>query len=57
MDNLYIPPTPSSPEVDFKFDENTLSLRGEAGDFPAPLGVTIRDLDLRPLSGASEATP
>ena len=30
MDNLYIPPTPSSPEVDFKFDENTLSLRGES---------------------------
>ena len=30
MDNLYIPPTPSSPEVDFKFDDNTLSLRGES---------------------------
>lgn len=30
MDNLYIPPTPSSPEVDFKFGENTLSLRGES---------------------------
>lgn len=30
MDNLYIPPTPSSPEVDFKFDENTLGLRGES---------------------------
>ncbi len=30
MDNLYIPPTPSSPEVDFKFDENALSLRGES---------------------------
>ncbi len=30
MDNLYIPPTPSSPEVDFKFDENMLSLRGES---------------------------
>ncbi|MBB6562601.1 hypothetical protein HNP48_005314 [Acidovorax soli] len=30
MDHLYIPPTPSSPEVDFKFDENLLSLRGES---------------------------
>lgn len=40
----------------------TLTLRGEAGDFPSPLGVTLRDLDLRPLSGpaskaASETTP
>ncbi len=30
MDNLYIAPTPSSPEVDFKFDIHTLSLRGES---------------------------
>ncbi|SFF18052.1 DUF1987 domain-containing protein [Paracidovorax wautersii] len=30
MDNLYIAPTPSSPEVDFKFDTHTLSLRGES---------------------------
>jgi len=30
MDNLYIAPTPSSPEVDFKFDVHTLSLRGES---------------------------
>ncbi len=30
MDNLYIAPTPSSPEVDFKFDAHTLSLRGES---------------------------
>ena len=30
MDNLYIAPTPSSPEVDFKFDEHSLSLRGES---------------------------
>ena len=30
MDNLYIAPTPSSPEVDFKFDARTLSLRGES---------------------------
>ena len=30
MDNLYIAPTPSTPEVDFKFDTRTLSLRGES---------------------------
>ncbi|SFD54361.1 DUF1987 domain-containing protein [Paracidovorax konjaci] len=30
MDNLYIAPTPSSPEVDFQFDKHTLSLRGES---------------------------
>lgn len=30
MDNIYIAPTPSSPEVDFRFDTHTLSLRGES---------------------------
>jgi hypothetical protein len=30
MENLYIAPTPSSPEVDFKFNTHTLSLRGES---------------------------
>ena len=40
----------------------TLTLRGEAGDFPSPLGLTIRDLKLRatsdaPPKAASEATP
>lgn len=30
MDNLFIAPTPSSPEVDFRFDTHTLSLRGES---------------------------
>ncbi len=30
MDNLYIAPTPSSPEVDFKFDTHALALRGES---------------------------
>ena len=39
-----------------------LTLHGETGDFPSPLGVTLHDLDLRPLSGpaskaATEATP
>jgi len=33
----------------------TLTLRGEAGDFPSPLGVTLRDLDLRPLPGPATA--
>ena len=30
MQNLYIAPTPSSPEVDFQFDRHALSLRGES---------------------------
>ena len=30
MDNLYIAPTPSTPEVDFQFNASTLSLRGES---------------------------
>jgi len=30
MENLYIAPTPSSPEVDFKFDQHLLALRGES---------------------------
>uniref|UniRef100_UPI000D38FA2C DUF1987 domain-containing protein n=1 Tax=unclassified Variovorax TaxID=663243 RepID=UPI000D38FA2C len=30
MENLYIAPTPSSPQVDFRFDTHTLGLRGES---------------------------
>ncbi|PUA17787.1 DUF1987 domain-containing protein [Glaciimonas sp. PCH181] len=30
MENLFIPATPSSPEVDFRFDEHLLSLKGES---------------------------
>ena len=30
MDNLFIAATPSSPEVDFQFDQHRLSLRGES---------------------------
>ena len=30
MQNLYIAPTPSTPDVDFKFDTHRLSLRGES---------------------------
>ena len=53
MENLYIAPTPSSPEVDFKFDARTLSLRGESypenaaafyGDIIARLGEFLSTL-------------
>ncbi|MBV7544108.1 DUF1987 domain-containing protein [Acidovorax sp. sic0104] len=53
MENLYIAPTPSSPEVDFKFDARTLSLRGESypenaaafyGDIIARLGEFLATL-------------
>jgi len=30
MENLFTPATPSSPEVDFRFDEHLLSLKGES---------------------------
>ncbi len=30
MENLYIAATPSSPEVDFRFDQHLLSLKGES---------------------------
>ncbi|WP_343583002.1 DUF1987 domain-containing protein [Herbaspirillum sp.] len=30
MDNLFIAASPSSPEVDFRFDERTFSLKGES---------------------------
>ena len=30
MDNLFIAASPSSPEVDFRFDERKLSLKGES---------------------------
>jgi hypothetical protein len=48
MDNLYIAPTPSTPEVDFKFDAHTLSLRGEsypenAAAFYGGLMVQLKD--------------
>lgn len=48
MENLYIAPTPSSPEVDFKFDAHTLSLRGEsypenAAAFYGPVITQLKD--------------
>jgi hypothetical protein len=54
MDNLYIAPTPTSPEVDFKFDAHTLSLRGESypenaaafyGDIIKQLQAYLKSLD------------
>ncbi len=29
----------------------TLTLRGEAGEFPAPISLTVRDLELHPIAG------
>lgn len=47
MDNLYIAATTTSPEVDFRFDENVLTLRGEsypenAAAFYAPVTERLR---------------
>ena len=47
MDNLYIAATTTSPEVDFKFDQNVLTLRGEsypenAAAFYAPVIERLR---------------
>jgi hypothetical protein len=46
MQNLFIAPTPSSPEVDFKFDQHLLSLRGESypENAAAFYGALIRQL-------------
>ncbi|MBN3858184.1 DUF1987 domain-containing protein [Paraburkholderia sp. Ac-20340] len=52
MENLHIPATATSPEIDFQFDQNVLSLRGEsypenAAAFYAPviekLGAWLAD--------------
>lgn len=48
MNPLHIPATASSPEVDFRFDEHRLSLRGEsfpenAAAFYGPLITALRD--------------
>ncbi|MFZ4289734.1 DUF1987 domain-containing protein [Variovorax sp. HJSM1_2] len=48
MENLYIAPTPSSPEVDFKFATHALSLRGEsypenAAAFYGPVITQLKD--------------
>lgn len=45
MENLYIAPTPSSPEVDFQFDALTLSLRGES--YPENAAAFYGDIIIR----------
>lgn len=47
MDNFYIAATSTSPEVDFRFDQNVLTLRGEsypenAAAFYAPVTEQLR---------------
>ncbi|MDE1180093.1 DUF1987 domain-containing protein [Paraburkholderia sp.] len=47
MDNFYIAATTTSPEVDFRFDQNVLTLRGEsypenAAAFYAPIIEQLR---------------
>lgn len=46
MDQLYIAPTPSTPEVDFRFATHTLNLRGES--YPENAAAFYGDV-LRPL--------
>ncbi|MCC8393722.1 DUF1987 domain-containing protein [Paraburkholderia sp. MMS20-SJTR3] len=47
MENLYISATPTSPEVDFRFDQHALSIKGEsypenAAAFYAPVIEQLR---------------
>ncbi|ACR28247.1 DUF1987 domain-containing protein [Burkholderia glumae] len=47
MDNLFIPATTTSPEIDFRFDQHRLSIKGEsypenAAAFYAPIIDTMR---------------
>lgn len=56
MDNLYIAATTTSPEVDFRFDQHMLSLKGEsypenAAAFYAPIIEQLRNY----LAGATGA--
>ena len=48
MDNFYIAATSTSPEVDFRFSENSLAIKGEsypenAAAFYAPIVQQLRD--------------
>ena len=57
MDNLFIAASPSSPEVDFRFDERRLSLKGEsypenAAQFWGDIITTLRSF----LSEDTDAT-
>ena len=60
MDNLYIAPTPSSPEVDFQFDTHTLHLRGEsypenAAAFYGGILARLKDYLAQPQPAQQEA--
>ncbi len=57
MENFYIAPTPSSPEVDFRFDQHRLSLRGES--YPENAAAFYGELlrQLRLYLGACSAQP
>lgn len=60
MNNLFIAASPSSPEIDFRFDARTLSLKGESypenaalfwGDIIATLrGFLAEDKSLTPIT-------
>jgi hypothetical protein len=57
MDNFYIDATATSPEVDFRFDQNLLSIKGEsypenAAAFYAPIIQQLRSF----LEGRKDAT-
>lgn len=57
MDNFYIHATATSPEVDFRFDQNLLSIKGEsypenAAAFYAPILQQLRSF----LEGCQDAT-
>ena len=57
MENLYIPATASEPEVDFRFDTHSLTLKGEsfpenAAAFYVPVIATVESY----LAGRSDTT-
>lgn len=60
--NVAVPTTPGSHRTSGAFavpatcPAQTLTLRGEAGEFPSPISLTIKGLAIR-AAGASEATP
>lgn len=60
--NVAVPTTPGAHRMGSAFGvpatcpAQTLTLRGEAGEFPSPISLTIKGLAIRPM-GAPEATP
>lgn len=55
MDNLYIAPTPTSPEVDFRFDSHSLALRGES--YPENAAAFYGEVLARLRAYLAEAAP